>query len=380
MPTTDAPWFLRHPRWTLALVALAGIALVVGGAVAAEVAARRADAKPQSVPPTDRVLRLREMPRNVDLLLRPDRAMLDGSDALADVPVRVQTDGDGFLLPSRRHATPDRTVLFLGGSTTACLFVPDSLRFHALVGRGLEARSGLRVHTLNAARTGNHAVHSLGVLLGKGVPHDPDVVVILHAVNDLTTLLREGDYWNDNPSRGLLIEAPCRTPGCHLRTGLGDLGGALFPGLSRRLAPPAPPEFDRPAAAADAPALTARFRSALVALVETARAWGATPVLMTQANRFLPEPPPTLAFPHDGLGLSYAEYRALYLAFNDVTRAVAADLDVPLVDLAADVPPDDVHLYDYVHLTAAGSRRVGERLTEVLATLPAFPSPSERGR
>ncbi|MAQ93854.1 MAG: hypothetical protein CMM84_10070 [Rhodothermaceae bacterium] len=377
MPADATPWFLRHPRWTLALVALAGIVLVVGVLVAVEAGLRRADRKPQAVPPPERVMRFRESPLDADLLLRPEAAMLADADGLEDVPVRFQTDGDGFILPARRHASADLTVLFLGGSTTACLFVPDSLRFHALTATRLEAQTGRRVDALNAARTGNHVLHSQALLLGKGVPQTPDVVVVMHAVNDLTTLLRAGDYWNDNPSRGLLIDDPCQTPGCHLRLGLRGLGGALFPALGRRLRPQAArvSEFDGPVVAPDTAFVQARFRSALVGVVESARAWGITPVLMTQANRFTPEPQPTLAFPHDDLGLSYAAYRAQYVAFNAITRSVAADLGVPVVDLDAIVPRDRAHLYDYVHLTAAGSRLVAEALADTLATRALPPSP-----
>ena len=91
---------------------------------------------------------------------------------------------------------------------------------------------------------------------------------------------------------------------------------------------------------------------------------------MTQANRFTPRPAPTLVWREADVGMSYARYRALYLALNETTRAVAADLDVPLVDLAAEIPPDPRLLYDHVHLTDQGSRRVSVLVTEALAALP----------
>ena len=125
-------------------MALTGIVLVVGVLVAVEAGLRRADRRPQAVPPPERVMRFRESPLDADLLLRPEAAMLDDADGLEDVPIRFQTDGDGFILPARRHEAPDLRVLFLGGSTTACLFVPDSLRFHALTATRLEARTGRR--------------------------------------------------------------------------------------------------------------------------------------------------------------------------------------------------------------------------------------------
>ena len=253
-------WYRRHPRWALTAVALAGVALTVG---VAEVALRVV-APPPPVPTRgERSLRLREWEPDLDLERAPPPEWVDRADGLADRTVRFATDRDGWIRPSRSDDAPDRTVVFLGGSTTECYFVADSLRFPALVGRQLGRRLGLRVDALNGGRSGNHAMHSVELLVGKAVPEAPDVVVLMHAVNDLTTLLREGDYWNANASRGLVAEGACRTVGCDLRTGLRGATTALVPALRYRLqtlASTPAPEFDAPAADRDSAFIVGRFR------------------------------------------------------------------------------------------------------------------------
>ncbi len=311
------------------------------------------------------------------------QARIAESDGLTGRAVRFQTDAEGFLLPARRHAAPDLTVAFLGGSTTVCEYVADSLRFHALTVDAIEARTGLRTNALNAARSGNHSLHSLTLFTAKVLPQRPDVVVLMHNVNDLTTLLRVGSYWNDNPSRGLLTHAPCATAGCHLRLGMTKLSHTVLPGISTRLwslqrrgSPRS--EFDTPAGPVDATFAEQQFRSSLVTFVETARAWGVAPLLMTQANRIAPVPDPALSYPHDELGVPYTRFQALYDRFNEVVREVAEAHGVPLVDLAALVPPDREHLYDFVHLTDAGSRVVAEGLTAALLAGPVAAIPGDR--
>ena len=110
-------WFERHPRRTLA--GFVGICVVLC-LVAAEVALRILTPGPPFPTQGERALRLREHPPSLDITRSPPESRIAGSDGLSDRAVHFATDSDGFILPSRAHASPDRTVLFLGGSTTEC--------------------------------------------------------------------------------------------------------------------------------------------------------------------------------------------------------------------------------------------------------------------
>jgi hypothetical protein len=62
----------------------------------------------------------------------------------------------------------------------------------------LEKKSGLRVNAYNAAMAGNNSLHSINILLNKVIPLQPNIVFMMHNINDLAILLHEDSYWNKN--------------------------------------------------------------------------------------------------------------------------------------------------------------------------------------
>jgi lysophospholipase L1-like esterase len=52
--------------------------------------------------------------------------------------------------------------------------------------------------------------------------------------------------------------------------------------------------------------------------------------------------------------------------YNDATREVAKELNVPLVDLAREMPKSSRYYYDYIHFTEEGTQKVGEILANNL--------------
>lgn len=343
-------------------------------------------------PPLKRYIRLREIPPGSKLSLTPDDAVLKTTDSLVKKPYRVDVDLDGFIEPSTIHQKPDLTIVFLGGSTTESMYVDANKRFPYLAGRRVEATLGLKVNSLNGGTSGNHTMHANLVLVSKVLPRRPDVVVLMEAMNDLGTMLLEGRYWNSNSSRSI-VEAPAEA----LLNGSVSDGAKLmlrniFPntfvafrraraGLARlnhdALQVIAPDdEFDArrgQSLSIDETAMRNDFRSSLVQFVQTARAWGAKPVLMTQASRITEKPDGIVLDAFRALErhnrVSYATYKRIYDSFNATTREVAATLDVPLVDLAADVEPSRKYIYDSVHLNEAGSDLVARLVAERLASL-----------
>ena len=71
----------------------------------------------------------------------------------------------------------------------------------------------------------------------------------------------------------------------------------------------------------------------------------------------------------NGRGNGHLEWRLLEMV-NDVTRRVAAEQGVVLIDLARELPKDSKYFYDYLHFSNAGAARVGEIVAAHLA--PAF--------
>lgn len=263
-------------------------------------------------------------------------------------PYRLRTDQEGFVVPSAIHARPDLKVVFIGGSTTEAEFVDEEERFPYLVGRTLEGRLGRKVNSYNAGRTGNNTLHDINILVNKVLPLGPDVVVLMENVNDLSTLIYDGSYWNHNKSRSHLIGQK--------RNRKGQQGWDEWADSTRK---------DRAFDPAEQARILRLFRENLELFIQIARAKGAIPVLMTQANRIEDDP----AF-DTGRGEAFSRvYRDLYIRFNETIRATARAHQIALVDLAHEVPASPEYLYDVVHVTGAGSRKIAAAVSKALETL-----------
>ena len=127
-------------------------------------------------------------------------------DTLVTKKYLLRIDDDGFIVPSKKYANPDMSIVFLGGSTTECRYVAEDHRFPYLAGVLLEQQTGIKINSYNAARSGNHSLHSLDILLNKVIPLKPDIVVMLHNINDLVVLLYESSYWNPKSSKPVIFD------------------------------------------------------------------------------------------------------------------------------------------------------------------------------
>jgi lysophospholipase L1-like esterase len=107
--------------------------------------------------------------------------------------VLYRTNNRGYLEPAIRFDNPDLTIVFLGGSTTECMVVEEQKRFPFLVSKLLEEK-GLRVNSLNAARAGNTLHDSLNILLNHVSLENPDIIILMHAINDIGILGTHNDY------------------------------------------------------------------------------------------------------------------------------------------------------------------------------------------
>ena len=165
-----------------------------------------------------RYLVLREWRRNTDYQFVPSAERKRYPDGGLQETYQLATDKDGFVEPARRHAQPDLSLIFLGGSTTECMYVTPDNRFPHLTATKLEQALGLKVNGINAAISGNNSMHSLLLLLGKVVPLRPDFVILMHGINDIGTLRSNGTYWIKDGSLRLFEEE---------KTSVGDAGKML---------------------------------------------------------------------------------------------------------------------------------------------------------
>lgn len=247
-----------------------------------------------------------------------------------------RTDSDGFVEPSKIHENPDLNIFFIGGSTTECEMVKESERFPYLTGRILEKKTGKKINSYNAGKSGNNSIHSINNLINKIAPLNPNIVVHMETINDLSTLLYEASYWNRNASRSNL--ACFNKKRSSLRNFRNEWDNSPF--------------RDKILDEQHRTKIKEEHRKILTLFIATTKALGATPVLMTQANKIVGNP----HFEARKTSAEFNEtYRKLYAEFQNITRRVAKENKVILIDLAKEIPAQDEYLYDSVHFSNEGS-------------------------
>lgn len=323
----------------------------------------------------ERYIVLRERRPSSDIPQRPAKALAAMADGLERKFYPFRADADGYIMPSAVHKKPDLTVVFLGGSTTECMYMQEEERFPYLVGRQLEQALGLKVNTLNGGTAGNNTLHCVLALQGKVLPRKPQAVVLMECVNDLNYLMIVGDYWTSHATRGIVFDKDYglvksllieHFMGRTVQSTASSDEFAAQRGQKRTL---------------DPAAMAAQYRKNLELFVFVCRQHGITPVLMTQFNRFTKTPEKNLLQQmqaiRDDWGVDFAAYRAAYMALQGTLRKVAAEQKVALIDLDALVPKDKEHMYDVVHLNATGAKLVAgivaQRLPDILRLNAAKP-------
>jgi hypothetical protein len=280
----------------------------------------------------------------------------------------IRIDENGFIIPSGKHEHPDVSIVFLGASTTECLFVTENVRFPYLSGVLMEKQTGLKINTYNGGRGGNNSLHSIDILLNKVVPMAPDLVVMMHNMNDLVILVLEQSYWNANPKRSPVITLKNEDQIREL------LGRAL-----ERWLPETVFEYKRWAAkriqvrgirnefkhlhgrriVVDREKLVEDFRANLSTFIALCNIRGIQPVLMTQASRMTETPDAfvkqlTTPFQQD-YGIGYQEFKDLFDLFNQTVREIGGESQVLVIDLDAEIPKTGDNIFDLIHYTETGS-------------------------
>jgi lysophospholipase L1-like esterase len=379
-------WLERNPKKVIFLIVVLAVAIL---AVVTEKILALKNHNRINPLGIQRYIKLREFnPLYRDVLVPNDDAVRL-SDSLVQKPYVLRVDRQGFIMPSKIHEHPNLTLAFLGGSTTECTYVDENVRFPYLAGRLLEQQTGLKVNSYNAGRSGNNSLHSINVLLNKVVNLHPDLVVMLHNINDLVILSYEKTYWNNNRSRSPIIENPpnFKTVGRDLEQTFHLIRDLTFPNLARAIkgilqarGQAHGDEFKDlrgQKITIDQALLVREFSLNLQTFINICRARNITPVLMTMPSRLTDPPDPLIKkLTHRvevNEGISYAAFRRAFDRLNQTIREVGAQNGVLVIDLAQEIPPVKEYICDVVHLNDQGSRlvasRIAARLTPIIPSL-----------
>ncbi|MGO9176370.1 MAG: SGNH/GDSL hydrolase family protein [Desulfobaccales bacterium] len=377
-------WLERHPQkviFLLVFLAVCGLGLLTEKILAFKAGSL---SHPLGV---KRFIKLREFEPGYAEVLLPSLQAMAQSDTLVRRPYIIRVDENGFIMPAKVHEHPDLTLVFLGGSTTEDIYDDENNRFPYLVGHLLEESTGLRVNSYNAAKSGNDSLHSLDVLLNKVLPLKPDLVAMMHNINDLSILLFEKSYWNRNPSRSPLIEKKpdWRTVGKNLQETFQLARDLVVPNLYAALhrllhaeGKSQADEFQQVRGQkieVNQDYLVREFTLNLQTFINICRARGITPVLLTMPSRLKDDPDPLIRRLMQRLekqnGITYRDFKGAFDRFNQAIREVAAQNRVLLVDLAQEIPQEKEYMSDVVHFNPEGSRLVAQKIAAGLSPLLA---------
>ncbi len=317
---------------------------------------------------TAQFVKLRIQPPNMNL--RVNRDQIDPE--LKEVWLR--TDQRSYIRPSFESVKPQATIAFLGGSTTECMAVEESLRFPALVAT-MFAAHGIEVNTLNAGCSGNTLHDSLNILVNHVAEDHPDFVVVMNVTNDLGVLDVDGSYRSRQAHALRLAQVfEFVKLGLSRKSALFGLARRAFSGVKAEVNDPSRLRWrndpDRAAKIIDQ-----QYRARLRAFVGACRGFGMEPVLMTQP----------LSGAKNELTPKWSDIGGQD-RFNFIVREVGGQMNVLVIDLAhhlAESIPDWDEpgriFYDGMHVNEVGSRVYAEHIFEQLFPLvePHDATPSQ---
>lgn len=304
----------------------------------------------------DHLLKIRIQHPNTDYIF--NRSLVNPENPW----VRLRTDARSYILPSFQYKDPDATIAFMGGSTTECNVVQEDLRFPALVSE-LLAKQGLKVNTLNIARSGNTLHDVLNVLLNHVIEDRPDIAVVMEASNDIG-ILKKRSYQSRMGSPVSIIEFAKWS--LQIASSKLYLAALIRASASTdKLLTSDPTKDWRHSQPSLNQSSVNLYRQRLKAFVHICRSFDIQPVLMTQP----------FSGSTNSLTPNWVD-RTAQDQFNSIIRMVGEEEGVAVFDLVSylqeHVPewnkPMEI-FYDAIHVTDKGSQVYAQYIAERLLPL-----------
>ena len=307
------------------------------------------------------------------------------------------TDENGYILGNLQdNLDKEIDFYFIGGSTTQCLYVDSEKRFPFLVQKKLTNHFNRPIKTVNAGVGGSHLYHSIISFLAKGIDKKPKYLVIMNLVNDISLLQFSGSYHSNIPSRKLInitfghsdVSTEMKYDGLigyvrkikdnyfpHLWLFLKQKINFYnkFSFLTNKIK-----EKDQVNTFMDEfkdfrknkfnnHEILDEYSKSLTTLINICKVNGIKPILMTQFNLIESRHPIWIEHFNkyfdnalDWKSRDIENYIYLYKTGNQIIRDLSLKYDIPLIDLAIELPPKPELMFDGIHLTDEGSVLVSE--------------------
>ena len=306
-----------------------------------------------------------------------------------DPEITVTRNSLGFRGPNPpQDSGKYLSIVTIGGSTTQCFFLSDDQTWTARLGQHLN--ESFSPVWINNAGLDGHSTHGHLVLLEDFiVPLHPKVAIFLIGANDVarTSLadwdaenVKSGIQFNSGKAFIKSLSAYSEVVSLFLngyRSYTAYKAGLIHQqiDLTKQGYLDIPEDEQKRALQENAnPEFLKGFEERLLRIVQVCRDNGIEPVLLTQ---------PLLAGSgtDDVTGVDLARIKAygprqtgkMYWdsveAYNNVTRKVASDKGVTIVDLAKNMPKSSRYFYDFIHYTPQGAQVIGEILAHSLCPM-----------
>jgi lysophospholipase L1-like esterase len=280
------------------------------------------------------------------------------------------------------------TIVTIGGSTTECFYLSDGHTWPDLLGQEL-SRHFNRVWINNAGLDGATTYRHIILMEDYVIKLRPKVVLFLIGINDVGA----GNLEEAEKHRGHYLRRMWRA--LLYRSEVYSLGQNLYhyyiaqrQGLRHTEI-----KLSQVETLANIPESTAQktlqdyrtnslpfFAQRLEKLVKICRAHGIEPVLITQPTLYGPGTDPVTGVNLETIKIGdhlngWLMFKIVDL-YNEVTRRVAHQDGVLLIDLARELPKNSAYYYDYLHYTEPGAAAVAGIVDRHLAPWLAARYPS----
>lgn len=274
-------------------------------------------------------------------------------------------------------------IFVLGGSTVFAAEMFYEKTHAAILEEKLKARYPERnIEVLNAGYPWYATEHSLIQYLFKIKDYDPDLVIMWHGINDfyrsfLTPRFTygkfESDYAHFHGPMARVVREHFR-PAPLARFHLVSMVYLIRAFYSKISADKAVARFFEPVEVSEFPSLEP-FRRNLISTIRAVHSDGVSLILGTQPVLYrddLSQKELDMLWVYKTMCVEDGKYPNLKSAilgmdlFNQVTREVAREYGVPLVDLEHKVPKMEKYFWDDCHYTEEGNARIADELFETI--------------
>ena len=300
-----------------------------------------------------------------------------------DKPAEILSNSKGFIESSHflNKSLEHKKLIFFGGSTTENLCIDGHNRFPYLVGASLANDLNMNVTVFNAGVSGNNSIHSLISLQAKTIPENPDLILFMHAINDLSVLLKSRSYWDQPNTRDLIIVDSTKRKISEFGKEFINLIAPNFRQLIIEISAGKITNFDEfqdyrnqtNSSQLDLVKIKNDFKASVSSFISISKAWNLDIIMMTQPNQFhIDNEELEKIYYSRPQPITYKEFIQLLKDFNETIIEASKEFDVAYIDLEKMIPKSDLYFYDSVHLNDFGNKEVGRIISSYLLENRSF--------